>query len=296
MWALGSSDYTPSDIVDALKDIISCHPSHPLPTIPVEHIIPPPITIDEHTVSCPFHVAPWMVGAPLIALKKKSGGFRPIAIGEVICHLASGLCCKAVHSFYQISFFHIIRWELVFEVALKLLFIQVNRFLEAHSLEEDMCCVKNDMRNAFINKKLPELEKPGFVVVTHALVNFISVVIGRIFSWCSARRSSRATLFSLVVLELVNKIGQIDGIALSVWCLDDGTFIGKRSAILSFLDKLISIGPDLGLHLNLCKHEIFWPTGDQNFPEFPAEFSLVLLNKGGVDLLVSPIFGSDAFF
>lgn len=81
-----------------------------------------------------------------------------------------------------------------------------------------------------------------------------------------------------------------------MWYLDDSTFIGKRSANLAFLDKLISIGPDLWLHLNLSKWEIFWPTGDQSFPEFPAEISWVLLNKGGVDLLAFPIFGSDVFF
>ena len=36
-----------------------------------------------------FRAAPWMVGAPLIALQKKTGGFRPIAIGDVIRRLAS---------------------------------------------------------------------------------------------------------------------------------------------------------------------------------------------------------------
>ena len=45
-----------------------------------------------------FRAAPWMVGAPLIALQKKTGGFRPIAIGDVIRRLASRLCCKSVHS------------------------------------------------------------------------------------------------------------------------------------------------------------------------------------------------------
>ena len=26
-------------------------------------------------------IAPWLVGAPLIALQKKNGGYRPIAVG-----------------------------------------------------------------------------------------------------------------------------------------------------------------------------------------------------------------------
>ena len=51
MRALGSIGYAASDNVDALNDVISRHPTHPLPTIPVGHIIPPPFTVDQHTVS-----------------------------------------------------------------------------------------------------------------------------------------------------------------------------------------------------------------------------------------------------
>ena len=62
------------------------------------------------------------------------------------------------------------------------------------------------------------------------------------------------------------------------------------------MDKLMSLCPGFGLRLNLSKCEIFWPSGDQSFCEFPADISRVLLNKGGVDLLGSPIFGSHEFF
>ena len=49
-------------------------------------------------------IAPWLVGAPLIALQKKDGGHRPIAVGEVFRRLASRLCCTAVHSFLPDTF------------------------------------------------------------------------------------------------------------------------------------------------------------------------------------------------
>ena len=39
-------------------------------------------------------LVPWLCGAPLTALLKKNGGFRPIAVGEILCRLASRLCCQ----------------------------------------------------------------------------------------------------------------------------------------------------------------------------------------------------------
>ena len=42
--------------------------------------------------------APWFCGAPLTALIKPSGGFRPIAVGETLRRLVSKVCCFAVCS------------------------------------------------------------------------------------------------------------------------------------------------------------------------------------------------------
>ena len=68
MRALGSSGYAPSDNVDAVKDIISRHPTHPLPTIPAGHIIPPPITVDQHAVSCALKSFPLEVLAYVFSI------------------------------------------------------------------------------------------------------------------------------------------------------------------------------------------------------------------------------------
>ena len=41
-------------------------------------------------------LAPWFCGAPLTALVKGSGAFRPIAVGETLRRLVSKVCCVSV--------------------------------------------------------------------------------------------------------------------------------------------------------------------------------------------------------
>ena len=79
----------------------------------------------------------------------------------------------------------------------------------------------------------------------------------------------------------------------SVWYLDDGTIVGSRSAILEFLSQVEILGSPLGLFLNKQKCELFWPSGDQSFLDFPLELRRP---SDGLDLLCSLVWGSDNFF
>ena len=96
-------------------------------------------------------------------------------------------------------------------------------------------------------------------------------------------------LFSLVILELVDDIGPINDINLKLWYLDNGNFVGHRCKIASLLGQMKSKRPRYGLHLNMSKCEIFWPSGNQSFPEFPSEMERVVDTKGGADFLGSPL-------
>ena len=73
--------------------------------------------------------------------------------------------------------------------------------------------------------------------------------------------------------------------------MDDGTFIGLKSSLLKLLDSFSVHGPQFGLHLNISKCELFWPSGDP-FPEFPTNINRA---SGGLELLGSPIWGTDNF-
>ena len=148
MRALGATGCASSDNMEALNELVSCHPKHPLLSRPDDYSVPPPISVDSEAVLMALsafprgtspggtqlraqhlldavvgntapaatvclaeltllmnillagrmddRAAPWLVGAPLTALVKKGGGFRPIAVGEMIRRLASRLCCTVV--------------------------------------------------------------------------------------------------------------------------------------------------------------------------------------------------------
>ena len=99
-------------------------------------------------------------------------------------------------------------------------------------------------------------------------------------------------LFSLVLLQFIDFVKLHDLVKLHLWCLDDGTFIGSKSSLLKLLDSFSTHGPQFSLHLNPSKCELFWSSGD-SFPEFPTS-----INRAGegLELLGSPIWGTDNFF
>ena len=44
-------------------------------------------------------------------------------------------------------------------------------------------------------------------------------------------------------MELVDDVGTIPGIEISLWYLDDGTFVGTRQTVKMLLDALLQHGP-----------------------------------------------------
>ena len=86
-----------------------------------------------------------------------------------------------------------------------------------------------------------------------------------------------------------------DGLCFQLWYLDDGILVGSPT-LTSFLDVLQLQGPSYGLHPNLSKCEVLWPSGDQSFVDFPPAVKHVILSQpGGIDFLGSPIWDSPEF-
>jgi hypothetical protein len=71
-------------------------------------------------------------------------------------------------------------------------------------------------------------------------------------------------LFALVVHPLIHKIRDNCKLLLHSWYLDDGTVVWDSMEVAKTLDIIREIGPGLGLHLNIRKIEIFWPSCNGN--------------------------------
>jgi hypothetical protein len=94
-------------------------------------------------------------------------------------------------------------------------------------------------------------------------------------------------LFSLVLHPLALKIQkEFPNLLLNVWYLDDGCIVGDVNEVYEVFQLLQVEGPARGLHLNVKKNEIWWPSRSSSDP-FPAEVDRV--TNEGVKLLGVPI-------
>ena len=165
-----------------------------------------------------------------------------------------------------------------------------------------LCCLKVDMSNAFNNchcecflqrlhQELPELY--GWVQWCYHTAGELRFGRHKLQSTTGVQQGDPLgpLLFSLVILELLDDIGPFPNLNFQLWYLDDGTLVGPRNVVASIFEMLQERGPSFGLHVNIGKCEVYWPSGDQSFPVFHPDIQRVGLSEGGIEFLGSPVFG-----
>ena len=252
-------------------------------------------------------LAPWFCGAPLTALAKKNGGFRPIAVGETLRRLVSKVCCLSVRSLLPDLLLPFGQVGVGISGGLEAAVHSMRSILSLYGSDSSLCCLKLDMTNAFnecsrsnflsrCHADLPELF--AWVQWCYCCAGELRFGPHRILSTTGVQQGDPLgpLLFSLVLRDFLSNCPVPDGLHFQLWYLDDGILVGTPSALSSFLDDLQLRGPSYGLHPNLSKCEVFWPSGDQSFTDFPPAVKRVVLPQaGGIDFLGSPIWGSPEF-
>ena len=269
-----------------------------------------------HADAAHFHA--W---ATLLASRKPSGTYRPLAIGTVYRRMVScamlKLALPGARSYFQP---HQIANGVPAgtEVAIH----AFREVLDIHRGDVSRAALFVDARNAF-NEIDRQRILDAVVVHAPAIARYVHMVYG-CGPWLVAGlcliRSLQGTqqgdplgmfLFSLVLQELVDLLQERCDLDLNIWCADDGTLIGTITQLAVAASLLATHGPPLGFHVEAAKTRAWWPVVDWDcdsklpFGFFTRDPALMGLDhhalaplrpalSEGVRVLGSPV-GSDSY-
>lgn len=209
---------------------------------------------------CPTAVRPVFFGARLIALEKKSGGFRPIAIGYTLRRLVAK-CANSFALKKLADYFCPIQLGVAVSGGCEAAVHASRRFLEG--MGDGEVLVKLDFSNAFNT------------IRRDAVLNAVAVKLPELYRFCSSAYSDHSTLtfgdrliqsqegvqqgdplgpllFCLTLQPILNSLSS----KLRVGYLDDVTLGGKVEVVNSDVSLIMSNGNSIGLQLNQSKCEI----------------------------------------
>ena len=207
----------------------------------------------------PAEVLPILFGASLIALDKKGGGIRPIAIGCTLRRIVGKLGCRSVLQKigsllrpHQMGFGTPCGTEAI-----------VHATRHFMSSETSGILLKLDYANAFNSVLRSQVLHVARDHVPH-LYPFILQSYGspsNLFFGENLIASEEGLqqgdplappLFCLAINSLVSSLTS----PLNVWFLDDGTLGGPATNVLHDLKKVLAASSAIGLQLNSCKCEL----------------------------------------
>ena len=258
----------------------------------------------------PPEVAPYLCGARLHAAKKKKGGIRPIAVGNLLRRLASKCVASAVADKARA---HLSPHQLGVGVQNGCEAI-VHATRETLETDGTKFVLQADFKNAFntasrrialqeIATHFPEIL--AWCITCYGNSSLLLFSDAQILSSSGFQQGDplAALLFALVLHPVVLSINEeVPSLNLNVWYLDDGTLVGDPEQLLQAVEILEREGPARGLTLSTRTTAPSDPKTTVWSPltSCPDEDPLIL-NKGvlkvdtpGIILLGAPI-GSHAF-
>lgn len=209
----------------------------------------------------PTKVREYLYGASLIALIKKTGGIRPIAIGSVYRRIAAKIACNRIKSNLS-AVFRPNQLGFGTPMGAEAVTHATRQFIEAR----DKCVIlKLDFKNAFnsvyrnavihsVQINCPTLMP--FVLQCYKDPTYLMFGEHPIRSESGVQQGDPlgpllfcASIHQDIVLQLQSP--------LNIWYLDDGTIGGSPDEVLGDLQLVIAAQTSTGLALNAAKCELF---------------------------------------
>src|SRR5215471_17698081 len=207
---------------------------------------------------CPASVCPVLFGARLIALEKKSGGYRPIAVGYTFRRLAAKCVNKQAQKFAD--YFRPLQLGVAVSGGCEAAVHATRRFME--NMADDDVIVKLDFSNAFnsvrrdavlhaISTKLPEIYR--FCFTSYSEASFLQFGDRSILSQEGVQQGDPLgpLLFCLTLHPILSSLSS----KLRLGYLDDVTLGGSAASVNSDVSTILSSGSAIGLQLNQSKCE-----------------------------------------
>jgi len=214
---------------------------------------------------CPSVVAPIFFGGRLIALNKKSGGIRPIAIGFTLRRLVSK-CANTAGIARLVTYFQPRQLGVGTPGGCEAAIHSARRYLE--NLEPENVVVKLDFTNAFnclhrhdmllaVRDRLPDL-----YAYCYSAYSQPSILYYGPFTIMSNEGPQQGDpigplMFSNTVHPLLTSLAA----ELTIGYLDDLTLGGHQDEVAKDVERIISEGRNMGLLLNISKCELITDPG-----------------------------------
>ena len=244
-------------------------------------------------------VIPHFCGAMLFASRKKSGGLRPIAVGEVLRRLTSKCISRAVRG-DALRALTPLQVGVAVPAGCEAIVHAVNRVHEDSTIpSEAKWTLLLDFSNAFnsvhrgkmfeeVRAHIPSMA--AWLECCYGAQPLLHFGNFTILSSCGVQQGDPLgpLAFALALHPIVERIKrEVPSLLINAWYLDDGTLVGHADDLRAALAIVEEDGPARGLRLNRGKSLLYMPE-DTIFDHNPLPSDIPISTEGFV-LLGTPI-------
>ena len=252
----------------------------------------------------PEEVRPFLFAATLHAAKKKQGGIRPIAIGDVYARLTSK-CLAFLSANEAVSAFSPFQLGIKVRGGCESVIHATSTTFSSNLPIEERYILQLDLENAYNNvdrshflaetrKRFPTLS--SWAEVSYGTPSHLFFRGHRLTSSVGTKQGDPAAgiLFGAGLQPIIEKINlNVPDLVANQWIMDDVTLIGRLVDLKKVVDIISTDGPNMGFFLNKAKSSI-WVGHHFADNSDPTGLGIPKADPRGIQLLGSPI-GTDEF-